>query len=70
MVGDTGAWGSNNGDDGYVTAESNASAAAALNVTAFNQSIVMGDNVLGKSVDMTALGSSLTSSVIGDDDLS
>ena len=67
--GSGGAWGSNNGDDGFVTGESYASAAAAVNVTAFNQSIVMGANVLGNSVDMTVVGGGLTSTAIGDDDL-
>ena len=57
------------GDDGFVTGESYASAAAAVNVTAFNQSIVMGANVLGNAVDMTVVGGSLSSSVVGDDDL-
>ena len=39
-----------------------------MNLTAFNQSIVMGANVLGNSVDMTVVGGSLSSSMVGDDD--
>lgn len=67
--GSVGNWGSNNGDDGYVTGESYASAAAVIDVSAFNQNIVMGANVLGNTVDMTVVGGSLSSTVIGDDDL-
>ena len=55
--------------DGYVTGESYASAAAVIDVSAFNQNIVMGANVLGNTVDMTVVGGSLSSTVIGDDDL-
>ncbi|TKA93866.1 hypothetical protein FAZ78_25550, partial [Cereibacter changlensis] len=70
MGGNAGSWGSGNGDDGYVTGESLASASAAIDVTAFNQSIVMGANILGNTVDMTVVGGSLTSTAVGDDDLS
>ena len=35
---------------------------------AFNQSIIQGANVLGNSVDMTLVGGSLTSTLIGEDD--
>ena len=66
---DTGSWGSGNGDDGYVNGYSNASADAAIDTTAFNQSIVMGANVLGNTVDMTVVGGNLNSTVVGDDDL-
>lgn len=64
-----GSWGSNNGDDGFVTGTSSASADALLETTAFNQSIVMGANVLNNTVDMTVVGGNLSSTVIGDDDL-
>ena len=46
-----------------------AQADAVLDTTAFNQSIVMGANVLGNTVDMTVVGGNLSSTVIGDDDL-
>ena len=65
--GDAGMWGSNNGDDGFVTGESFASAASQIDTTAFNQSIVMGANVLGNTVDMTVVGGGFSSSYIGDD---
>ena len=65
--GDAGMWGSNNGDDGFVTGESYASAAAVVDTSAFNQSIVMGANVLGNTVDMTMVGGSMSSSYAGDD---
>ena len=65
--GSAGTWGSSNGDDGYVTGESYASAAAVVDTSAFNQSIVMGANVLGNTVDMTMVGGSMTSSYAGDD---
>ncbi|MCJ1900672.1 hypothetical protein MR829_09835, partial [Paracoccus versutus] len=64
-----GTWGSNNGDDGYVNGYSTASADSILDTSAFNQSIVMGANVLGNTVDMTVVGGDLSSSVIGQDDL-
>jgi hypothetical protein len=66
-AGDGGSWGSGNGDDGYVDGQSYASAAAAIDLTAFNQSIVMGANVLGNNVDMTIVGGSMTSAYAGDD---
>jgi hypothetical protein len=62
-----GQWGSGNGDDGHVTGESYASAAAAINTEAFNQQIVMGANVLGNTVDMNVVGGSFSSSLIGED---
>ena len=64
---DAGVWGSNNGDDGYVTGESYASAASQIDTEAFTQTIVQGANVLGNSVDMTVVGGSFSSSYIGDD---
>ncbi len=67
--GSVGNWGSNNGDDGYVTGESYASAAAVIDVSAFNQNIVMGAERAGNTVDMTVVGGSPHSTVIGDDDL-
>ena len=67
--GTLGSWGSNNGDDAFVTGESFASAAASVEATAFNQDIVMGANVLGNTVDMTVVGGSMTSNAVGDDDL-
>jgi hypothetical protein len=68
MGGDAGMWGSNNGDDGFVTGESYASAAAVVDTSAFNQTIVMGANVLGNTVDMTMVGGNMSSSYVGDDD--
>lgn len=67
MGGNAGMWGSNNGDDGFVTGESFASAASQIDTTAFNQSVVMGANVLGNTVDMTVVGGSFSSNYIGDD---
>ena len=55
------------GDDGYVTGESYASAAAQVDVAAFNQSIVMGANVMGNTVDMNVVGGSFNSNYTGDD---
>lgn len=66
--GNAGSWGSGNGDDGFVTGESYASAAAVVDTSAFNQSIVMGANVLGNSVDMTMVGGSMTATSVGEDD--
>jgi hypothetical protein len=65
-----GNWGSNNGDDGYVTGQSMASADAMLDMSAFNQTIVLGANVLGNSVDLSVVGGSMSSTYIGDDDMS
>ncbi|RDW11862.1 hypothetical protein DIE28_16975, partial [Paracoccus thiocyanatus] len=64
-----GTWGSNNGDDGFITGYSTASADALLETSAFNQSIIMGANVLGNTVDMTVVGGDLSSTSVGDDDL-
>ncbi|WP_296428050.1 hypothetical protein [Yoonia sp.] len=64
---DSGNWGSSNGDDGYVSGQSMSSAASAIDTTAFNQSIVMGANVLGNTVDMTIVGGNMTSTYVGDD---
>lgn len=55
-----GTWGSNNGDDGFVTGTSTASADAVLDTTAFNPSIVMGANVLGNTVDMTVRSAAIS----------
>jgi hypothetical protein len=65
--GNAGTWGSDNGGDGIVNGESYASAAAVVDTAAFNQSIVMGANVLGNSVDTTMVGGSMTSSYASDD---
>jgi hypothetical protein len=65
--GHAGMWGSHNGDDGFVTGESFASAASQIDTTAFNQSIVMGANVLGNTVDMMVVGGSFSSTFVGDD---
>lgn len=62
-----GAWGSDNGDDGYVTGEALSSASAEIDTTAFNQSIVMGANILGNTVDMSVVGGNMNSTYIGDD---
>ena len=66
-AGHAGTWGSSNGDDGFVTGESYASAAAQVDTTAFNQDIVMGANVLGNTVDMNVVGGSFSSNYVGDD---
>lgn len=62
-----GTWGSGNGDDGYVAGESLSSASATVDTTAFNQSIVMGANILGNTVDMSVVGGNMNSTYIGDD---
>ncbi len=64
---DSGNWGSGNGDDGYVSGESLSSAASSIDTTAFNQSIVMGANVLGNTVDMSVVGGNMSSTYVGDD---
>ncbi|TMV88308.1 hypothetical protein FGG78_17270 [Thioclava sp. BHET1] len=69
-AGGLGSWGSGNGDDGIVTGQSYADASGVVDTTAFNQSIVMGANVLGNTVDTTVVGGSLSSTYIGDDDAS
>ena len=63
----SGNWGSGNGDDGFVSGESLSSAASAIDTTAFNQSIVMGANVLGNTVDMSVVGGNMSSTYVGDD---
>lgn len=64
---DSGNWGSGNGDDGFVSGESLSSAASSIDTTAFNQSIVMGANVLGNTVDMSVVGGNMSSTYVGDD---
>jgi hypothetical protein len=64
---DPGNWASGNGDDGYVSGQSLSSAASAIDTTAFNQSIVMGANVLGNTVDMSVVGGNMSSTYVGDD---
>lgn len=66
--GGAGSWGSGNEDDGIVTGESYASAAAAVDQAAFNMDIVMGANVLGNNVDMNVVGGSFSSTYTGEDD--
>ncbi|WP_417249261.1 hypothetical protein [Celeribacter sp.] len=67
--GGIGDWGSGNGDDGYVGGSAYSDAGAEMDVTAFNQSIVMGANVLGNTVDTTVVGGGMTSTYsIGDDE--
>ncbi|WP_417259798.1 hypothetical protein [Celeribacter sp.] len=67
--GGIGDWGSGNGDDGYVGGSAYSDAGAAMDVTAFNQSIVMGANVLGNTVDTTVVGGGMSSTYsIGDDE--
>lgn len=65
--GDGGQWGSGNGDDGYVNGASTATADGIINVSAFNQDIVMGANLQQNAVDMTVVGGDLISTVAGDD---
>jgi hypothetical protein len=62
-----GQWGSGNGDDGIVNGISEAHAEAAIDLTAFNQSIVMGANLQGNTIDMTVVGGDLTSTFTGED---
>ena len=63
-----GTWGSNNGDDGFVTGTSSASADAVIDTHAFNQDIVLGANLQQNAIDMTIVGGSLTSTTVGEDD--
>ncbi|MCJ9750984.1 hypothetical protein MOV61_09685, partial [Neorhizobium sp. BETTINA12A] len=65
--GDGGVWGSHNGDDGFVTGTSSASADASIDTHAFNQEIVMGANLQQNAIDMTIVGGDLHSTVAGDD---
>jgi hypothetical protein len=69
-AGGLGNWGSGNGDDGIVTGQSYSDASGIIDTAAFNQSIVMGANILGNAVDTTVVGGSMTSTYIGDDDAS
>ena len=62
-----GMWGSYNGDDSTINGISEAIAGAAIDTTAFNQSIVMGANILGNTVDMTVVGGNYTETLTGDD---
>ena len=55
------------GEDGFVNGISEAHANAAIDITAFNQSIVMGANLMGHSIDMTVVGGDLTNTIAGDD---
>lgn len=67
---DLGALGSGNGDDGYVAGHAEAGAGASFELTAFNQSIVQGANVLGNTIDTTVVGGPMTTTYsIGDDDM-
>ena len=65
--GDAGMWGAYNGDDSFVNGLSEATADAFLDTTAFNQSIVMGANILGNTVDMTVVGGNFTETLTGED---
>ena len=56
--GDAGTWGSNNTGDTYVNGLSQAHADAAIDVTAFNQSIVMGANLMENLLSQTVVGGS------------
>jgi hypothetical protein len=51
-----------------VTGTSEAFASAVVDTSAFNQSIVQGANVLGNTVDMTVVGGSMSSTLVGEDD--
>jgi hypothetical protein len=64
--GEGGMWGSQNGHDGYVTGISEAHADAAIDITAFNQSIVMGANLLHNQIDMTVVGGDVIENISGD----
>jgi hypothetical protein len=66
-AGDGGSWGSGNGDDGYVTGTSAASADGLINTNAFNQEIVLGANLQQNAIDMTVVGGDLSSTVVGED---
>jgi hypothetical protein len=65
--GDGGIWGSNNGDDGYVTGTSSASADAIIDTNAFNMNLSMGANLQQNAVDMTVVGGALSSTTAGED---
>ena len=69
VAGNTGgSWGSGNGDDGSVAGTSYAAADAAMSVSAFNQNIVMGANILGNTIDTTVVGGGMSTDYsIGDD---
>ncbi len=60
-------WGSQNGDDGFVTGTSEASADAIIDISAFNQQIVMGANLQGNTVDTTVVGGDFNNTVTGED---
>lgn len=64
--GNAGTWSFSNGDGGYVTRESNVSAAASNSISAFNMYIVMGANVLGNTADMNVVGGSFRSTCAGE----
>ncbi|TIT39053.1 MAG: hypothetical protein E5W76_20425, partial [Mesorhizobium sp.] len=65
--GDGGTWGSNNGDDGFVTGTSHASADGLIDVSAFNQQIVMGANLQENLVDQTVVGGDYHNTLTGED---
>ena len=54
--GDGGMWGSNNGHDSYVNGLSQAHADATVDTSAFNQSIVMGANMMENLLSQTVVG--------------
>jgi len=65
-----GDWASGNGRDGSVDGTSLSDADATLNVSAFNQSFVLGANVLGNSVDTTVVGGNMSMDYAMDDSTS
>ncbi|TIR65057.1 MAG: hypothetical protein E5X24_27945, partial [Mesorhizobium sp.] len=65
--GDAGMWGSQNGDDGYVTGTSHSSADGLIDVSAFNQQIVMGANLQENLVDQTVVGGDYHNTLTGED---
>ena len=66
-AGGGGSWGNTAGEDAFINGISEAHANAAIDITAFNQSIVMGANLMGHSIDMTVVGGDLTNTIAGDD---
>lgn len=64
--GDGGTWGSNNGHDSYVNGLSQAHADATIDTSAFNQSIVMGANMMENLLSQTVVGGNYDQMVDGD----
>ena len=64
--GDGGTWGSYNHGDSYVTGMSDANANAAIDTSAFNQSIVMGANLQQNAITTSVVGGDHHDTIGGD----